>query len=222
MINGYWIQQTEVLAGGKKFQNFGDNALDIEFNVPFSDKKEPDVADIYIFNLTDETIADIKKDGYVYLNAGYRELNNMANILTGEIESIDTKWEDLDKVTTIKVADGAKKWRTATLNKTYTENTKASQIMGDLAGAMGYEVVDITPKNDISYPLGKTIKGSCSESLKQLIKDTESKMFINKNRITIRDEDKGYNTGFVLNADSGLVDIPVSYTHLTLPTTPYV
>lgn len=204
----FWINEIEVLAGQKKFTNIGENALEIEFDVSFNDKKEPDVSTVTIYNLSDDTINDIKKDGCLYLNVGYKALGNKANILTGEIEDIETTWQGLDKMTKITVGDGSKSWRKAELNKTYANGTKASVIMTDLANIMGYEIVEINPKNDITYKLGKTIKGSASKSLTQLVKDTESKMFINKNRIVIRDQKKGYTTGFVLNADTGLVGLP--------------
>lgn len=204
----YWIQQTEVLAGGNRFVSYGKDALDITFDIPFSDKEEPDVSTVTIYNLSDGTISDIEKEGYIFVNAGYREMNNMANILTGKIEKVETDWQGVDKVTNIKVSDGAKSWRTAKLNKTYKNGTKASVIMRDLANILKYEIVEIKPKKDIEYKLGKTIKGACSTSLRQLVKDTESKMFINKNRLVIRDRNKGYETGFILSPESGLVGIP--------------
>ena len=80
--------------------------------------------------------------------------------------------------------------------------------MQDLCGVLGYEVVEIKPKEDITYKLGKTIKGYCSDSLKRLVKDTKSKMYINKKRITIRDEKKGNDIGFLLNSETGLVGNP--------------
>lgn len=206
--NGSWIRDIEVLAGQKKFTNIGDNALEIDFEIPFSDKKDPDISTITIYNLSEDTINDIKRDGYMLVNAGYKELGNKANILTGEIENVEVSWQGLDKEVKITVGDGSKKWRTAKLNKTYKNGTKASTMMTDLANVMGYEIVEIKPKNDLEYKLGKTIKGSASVSLTQLVKDTESKMFINKNRITIREQNKGYQTGFVLNAGSGLIGSP--------------
>lgn len=204
----FWIHDIEVLAGQKKFTNLGENALEIDFDVSFNDEKEPDLSTVTIYNLSDGTINDIKRDGYLYLNVGYKYMNNKANILTGEIEDIETTWAGLDKVTKITVGDGTKAWRKAELNKTYANGTKASVIMRDLANVMEYEIVEINPKNDLVYKLGKTIKGSASKSLTQLVKDTESKMFINKNRIVIRDQRKGYTTGFVLNKDTGLVGLP--------------
>lgn len=204
----FWIQQIEVLAGGKKFQSYGDNTLDIEFDIPFTDKEEPDVSTVTIYNLSEGSISDIEKEGYIFVNAGYRDMNNMANILTGNIEKVETEWQGVDKQTTITVSDGAKAWRVAKLNKTYKEGTKASVIMRDLANILKYEIIEIKPKKDIEYKLGKTIKGACSTSLRQLVKDTESKMFINKNRLVIRDRNIGYQTGFVLSPESGLVGSP--------------
>ena len=204
----YWIREIEVLAGGKKFESTGDRGLDIDLNISFGDKEEPDVSEVTIYNLSDHSINEIKKQGYCIVNAGYKELGNIANVLSGDIEDVNTDWQGLDKVTKIKVSDGGKAWRTAELNATYEKGTKASFIMRDLANVMGYEIVEITPKEDKVYKLGKTIQGPCSNSLKQLVKDTNSKMFINKNRITIRDEKKGYDMGFVLNGETGLIGSP--------------
>lgn len=204
----FWIRDIDVLAGGKKFQSLGENALEIDFDIPFNDKEEPDVSEVNIYNLSEDSINEIKKQDYCIVNAGYRELGNKACVVSGDIEDVTTDWEGLDKVTKIKVSDGGKEWRQAKLNKTYAEGTKASLIMQDLCGVLGYEVVEIKPKEDITYKLGKTIKGYCSDSLKRLVKDTKSKMYINKKRITIRDEKKGNDIGFLLNSETGLVGNP--------------
>lgn len=204
----FWIRDIDVLAGGKKFQSLGENALEIDFDISFNDKEEPDVSEVTIYNLSEDSINEIKKQGYCIVNAGYREMGNKACVVSGDIEDVTTDWEGLDKVTKIKVSDGGKEWRKAKLNKTYAEGTKASLIMQDLCGVLGYEVVEISPKEDITYKLGKTIKGYCSDSLKRLVKDTKSKMYINKKRITIRDEKKGNDIGFLLNTESGLVGNP--------------
>lgn len=208
MDKGYWIQQVEVLAGQKKFTNEGEDALEIEFDIPFSNNKEPDIAEITIYNLSDSSIEQIKKDGYIMVNAGYKQLGNIANIFTGKIEEVATEWLYVDKVTKIKATDGGDAWRKIKVNKTYQRNTKASDIMRDLAKAMGYEITKIEPKEDITYKLGKTITSYASTSLDQLAKDTKSKLFINKNRITIADEDKGNSTGVLLNENSGLIGTP--------------
>ena len=94
------------------------------------------------------------------------------------------------------------------MNKTYQAGTKASYIMADLASILDLEVGEINPKNDIEYKLGKSISGRVEWALKRLVKDTESKMYINKGRIFIRDKNKGTETGFLLNSDTGLISSP--------------
>nr|WP_072537080.1 hypothetical protein [Anaerococcus mediterraneensis] len=205
----FWIRDIEVLAGGKRFESLGENGLTISFDINFSDGKEPDVSEVVIYNLSDDSINQIKKDGYCIVNAGYKKLGNKGNILSGDIEEVTTTWQGLDKETKIKVTDGGKKWRKAKISKTYKENTKASLIMRDVINIMGYEIVEIKPKKDKVYKLGKTINGFCSDVLKMLVKDTESKMFVNKNRIVIRDQEKGFETGFVLSPESGLIGSPI-------------
>lgn len=209
MLNkGYWIRDIDVMAGGKKFSTLGENALEIEFEIGFSNRKEPDINTVTIYNLSDSSINEIRSQGYVILAAGYKMLDNKANIAEGEIENVEVTYEETDKLSTITFSDGGKPWRVRELNKTYAEGIKASEIMRDLAVVLGYEIVEISPKSDITYRLGKTVKGFASKSLSNLAADTKSKMFINKNRLVIRDEAKGYNTGFILNADSGLVGYP--------------
>ncbi len=204
----FWIRDIEVLAGGKKFESLGKNGLDIDLDINFSDGKEPDVSEVTIYNLSDDSINQIKKDGYCIVNAGYKKLGNKGNILSGDIEEVTTTWQGLDKETKIKVTDGGKKWRKAKISKTYKENTKASVIMRDVINIMGYEIAELKPKNDKVYKLGKTVNGFCSDILKMLVKDTESKMFVNKNRIIIRDQKKGFDTGFVLSSETGLIGSP--------------
>ena len=208
LSESYWIRDIDVMAGGKKFSSLGDNALEIEFEIGFSNKKEPDVNTVTIYNLSDSSINDIREQGYVIVAAGYKELGNKASIAEGQIEDIEVKFSGLDKVSTITFSDGAKAWRVKELNKTYTEGTKASAIMRDLAVVLGYEIVEITPKEDLTYRLGKTIRGFASKSLESLVKETKSKIFINKNRLVIREEAKAFETGFILNASSGLIGIP--------------
>ena len=204
----FWIRDIEVLAGGKKFESLGKNGLDIDLDINFSDGKDPDVSEVTIYNLSDDSINQIKKDGYCIVNAGYKHMGNKGNVLSGDIEEVTTTWQGLDKETKIKVTDGGKKWRKAKISKTYKENTKASVIMRDVINIMGYEIVELKPKKDKAYKLGKTVNGFCSDILKMLVKDTESKMFINKNRIIIRDQEKGTKTDFVLSSETGLIGSP--------------
>lgn len=198
-----WGRQLKFTAGDRVFDG---NEFTINYSVPFSTNEDPDISEIEIYNLTDSSISAIKTKAYAILNAGYK--NDVGNIMLGKIETIDTRWGGVDKITTIKVSDGAVEWRKASVSKTYKANTKADYIMKDLASLLGLEVLEISPKVNVVYKRGKTISGSVEKALKQLADDTKSKMYINKGKLYIRASHKGTETGFLLNSDSGLLGSP--------------
>lgn len=92
---------TKVSIGNMKFD--GDD-LEIRFNVPFDDDSKPNVSTLQIYNLTDNTINKITKGSNVSLNAGYKDDHGL--IVEGKITSVVTKYEGVDKITTIKFKEG--------------------------------------------------------------------------------------------------------------------
>lgn len=198
-----WMRKVELLAGGKRFD--GDE-FDIDFKVPFSTKEEPDISEVTIYNLSESTIANIKNEAYVILNAGYG--GQSGNILTGKIEEVVTKWNGVTKETKLTVSDGGFEWRGARVQRTYAKGTTSTQIITDLAGILGLGIKEISPNKEIVYQLGRTISGPVEVLLKQIVKDTNSKMFISKGVLTVRDHESGTMTGFLLRHDTGLIDSP--------------
>ena len=199
----FWIREVNLKAGDKEFT--GDK-FEIDFRVPFSTKEEPDISEVKIYNLSKSSIESIQSKAYVILNAGYK--GDIGTILSGKIENINTEWQGVDKITIMKVSDGGFEWRNTKVQKTYQAGSTSKYIMQDLASMLGLEIAEINPKKDITYKLGKSISGSVESALKQLVKDTDSKMYINKGRLYIRDANKGTVTGFLLNSDTGLIGSP--------------
>lgn len=199
-----WIREIKLTAGDKEFSS--EAGFNIEFNVPFSISQDPDIADIELINITDDSIAAINSKAYVILNAGYK--GDFGSILVGNVEEISTRWSGVDKITKIKVSDGGIEWREARVNKTYQSGTTAKYIMQDLASILGLEVGEIEPAEDLTYKLGKTINGKVNAALKQLAADTKSKMYISKDKLYIRKDGKGTETGFLLNSNTGLINSP--------------
>lgn len=199
----FWNRVVSVKAGDKEFTN---DKFTIDFDIPFSTKEEPDIAEIRLYNISKSSISNIKSKNYIIVNAGYE--GDTGSIATGRVESIETEWSGVDKITTIKISDGGLEWRNASIQKAYKAGTKASAIMADLTSVIGLEVAEIKPKNDIAYKLGKSIGGNVSKALGAIVKDTNSKMYISKGRVYIRDKNRGTTAGFVLNSDTGLIGSP--------------
>lgn len=198
-----WIRDVRLMIIGREYSSAN---FTITFRVPFSTSAEPDVAEVSVYNLSEDSTARIKEGGPIILKAGYKD--DIGAILSGRIDSALTRWDGPDKITTLAVSDGGIEWRNAEVNRTYQAGATASYIMQDLAGILGLEIADISPAADVAYPLGRTISGSVDKALKGLVEDTSSKMYIYKDRLYIRPENTGTETGFILSADTGLIGSP--------------
>lgn len=198
-----WIQKVELMAGGKSFHS--DN-FEIDFKINFSNSDKPNISEVMIYNLSDSTIAIIESQGVVILNAGYG--NDVGNILTGKISKPVTEWNGTDKITTLTCGDGSDQWLKTNVNETFAVGSTSQSIISDLAGRLGLEIAEISLNKNLSFPRGKSITGSLQSVLRQMVLDTDSKMYINKERLFIRPRKKGTTTGFLLNSDTGLIGSP--------------
>lgn len=199
----FWDRKAVLRAGNKEFTN---QNFDIEFDVPFSNSATPDIAEITIYNLSNDSISSIKSKAYTHLNVGYGD--DVGSILVGNIESVDTHSNGVDRVTNIMVSDGATEWRSKKVDKTYKEGVKAGYMMRDLANSLGLEVAEIRPAQNKSYEGGKTFSGTIGDALVELAEDTNSKIFVDKGKLYIRSKAKGTSTGFILSSDTGMIGSP--------------
>lgn len=202
-MSSAWMRRAEILVAGKSITY---PPLRIDFRVDFDNKPEPNIGEVKVYNLSDDTIAQLKKGEPFILNAGYG--NNLGTIIAGDIIKAVTEWEGVDKITHIKVGDGVNAWLTTTVSKTYKAGIKASQVIRDIIGGFGLEVGEIRLANDVTYRDGKVVYGKLQQILQQIVNDCQSKMTITNGVIMIRPPAAGTQTGFLLNSDTGLIGTP--------------
>lgn len=199
----YWMQKAEVLVAGKKFTK---DDFEIDFLVNFDDDPEPNISHVMIYNLSDTTIALLKKGENLILNAGYE--GDVGTILLGTIDSQETTWEGIDKVTKLTVGEGADKWMTAYVSKSYAPGVTSKAILTDLAGMFGIELGELKLVKNLTYTRGRSVSGMLQSVIRQVVAETGSKFHISQGKILIRPWEAGTETGFLLNADTGLIESP--------------
>jgi len=197
-----WKRKVQVLTGGMTLEN----PLEIHFRVDFDNKPEPNIAEIKIYNLAQDTIARIKKGSGIVLNAGYE--GDVGTIFMGDVAKVITDWEGIDKVTRITAGDGAEAWLNTTVSKSFKPGIKGSQVIKDIIGGFGLEVGEIRLTQDVVYKNGKVVHGKLRQALSQIVADCKSKMTITNGVILIRPPSAGTETGFLLNSDTGLIGTP--------------
>lgn len=186
--------------------NFNGDDLTIYFDVPFDDDGDPNVAEVQIYNLKNETINGLKKDKRVVLNAGY--VDDAGGILLGIIKDVKTHWSGVDRITTMQVLDGTDAWFQLPLKKSYAKNAKASDILNDITKMTGLQIGAIKLPTNRVYKSGKTVNGKLRDIIKQIAKECGAKAHVNRGKVFIRPRNEGNAIGFVLDTDHGLISSP--------------
>jgi hypothetical protein len=210
-MNELYGRKIELIVGGKLHVNqLGSGGLTINFEVTFDDDKEPNICSVRVYNLSDSTIAGIKKDTPLVLNAGY--IGDVGSILLGFVDKIATERQGVDKITEIQVIDGATAWYSLPIKKTYKAGTKASTILRDLHTLSGLEIGAFALPVDKIYTRGKTIATTVSNALSGVANDCGAKAHVTRGKTFIRPKNEGQAIGFVLDKDHGLIGSPTPIT----------
>jgi hypothetical protein len=179
----------------------------IHFELPFSDTSDANTGHVSIYNLSPETMQQLKKGTEVVVSAGYQDLHGI--VFTGTIVTALPRVEDMDVITDITIGDGADVWLTARTNNTWKKETLVSTIVTDIITKdLKMTIGEVKPAFNWSYSRGKSFHCPSKNALEQLAKDSGSKLHILKRVVYFRPKEVGKETGLLLDQNSGLVGVP--------------
>lgn len=179
--------------------------LDCEFDIPFDDDTEANEAEIIVYNLSDLTIQNIKKDSLITVTAGYGDDTGI--IFSGLISKARSYYSDEDRVTEIHAIDQANLKERDLQNISYAGGTPASRILQDLVGMVGLPVAVFAPKRDYVYKDKATIDGGLMENIRKYAGVCGVSAYICKGQIYVRHILDGDGLDFTLSADTGLLSL---------------
>jgi len=180
--------------------------LIIEFSIKFNTEDEGNVGEITFYNLADKTLNQLEKDKEFKLISGYKEHKGV--ILPGIIKKTKTQWDEVDKVTTLLVGDNTDKWLTTTINKTWKAGKTAKDIAPQIIKKTGLDIGEININKNVTYSKGKTFSTTCKKALKEIAKDTETKLHSSRGKVYLRPKDISNNKAILLNSNTGLISSP--------------
>lgn len=159
--NGMFGSKAVIKSGNVTLKS---DEIDFEFTVPFDDNLEAKEVDITVYNLSSNTINNLKRNAAITIEAGYK--GDTGVIFSGFIDNVKTGYEDVDKVTTITCWDCV---GTETItNVTYKENTKASTILKDLISKLKIPIAVFNMRRDWTYTSSVTVDGCLREEIKKI------------------------------------------------------
>lgn len=98
--DGVWGSTATIKCGDVTIRS---SELDFEFDISFDDNLESDEGEITVYNLSNNTINQLKVDSSISIEAGYE--GDTGIVFKGFITKVSTKRDNADKVTTIKIID---------------------------------------------------------------------------------------------------------------------
>lgn len=182
--------------------------LDVEFSVPFDDDMEPNEAEITVYNLSSNTINQLKKGAALSIEAGYK--GDTGVIFRGYITKVKTRNDGTDKVTTIYALDDIKDHTMTSLS--FAKNTKASYILQTLLQKTRIPVASFKPRRDHTYKDAETVDGDLMEAIKQYAEVCGISVYVSNGQIYARHIKEGDNLNFNVSSDTGMIGSPSSYT----------
>ena len=182
--------------------------LDVEFVVPFDDDMEPNEAEIVVYNLSDNTIKQLKKGAGISIVAGYK--GDTGVLFNGFISKVKTVHEGADKVTTIYALDDIKTHSVESLS--FAEGTTASHILRTLIGMTGIPVAVFSVRRDHTYEDSQTVDGDLMENISQYAKVCGISVYVSKGKIYARYIKNGDNLNFNVSVETGMIGSPAAYT----------
>ncbi|MEK4113222.1 hypothetical protein MHH92_23430 [Paenibacillus sp. FSL M7-1414] len=196
----------EVMTENMKFSMADYN---IEGVVPFDNDPLPNEAEIKIWNLSDTTLNNIKRNNVLMINAGYK--GDIGVILHGYISQVATAWSGVDKITNIRVLDGYDLSKRQVKEIAFAKNTLGSKIIKQMAAYIGLPIAQMDLNQDYRYQDGYSAKGAVTDIISKVCKDCGTSCYINKGKLYVRSLRRGADDLFALNSDTGLIGTPAAF-----------
>lgn len=198
-----FLQRKELIVGSVKVSS---RELHIDFDIPFDDDPDPNESSVTVYNLSQNTINQIKRNDPLTLTAGYE--GDEGVILAGRVSKVETRFDGPDKATTIYSIDGGSMDDKKTLKRSYKARIRASQVIRELVPLLGLPVAVLKLPSDKTYAKGLSVNGSIVNKLQELCKDCGASFYVSRGKVYIRSIKDGDDSRFTLSPETGLIGSP--------------
>lgn len=199
--SGVWGAVAQVKCGNVTINS---DELDLEFTVNFDDDLEPNDAEIIVYNLSDNTINQLKYNAEISITAGYKKDTGV--IFKGYIDSVKTKRDMVDKITTINCLDDIKDHTITSIS--FASGTKASYILKQLLNKTGLPIAVFNVRRDHTYDSEQTVDGDLMENIKTFSEVCGVSTYVNNGKIYCRYIKDGDNISFTVKEETGMIGSP--------------
>lgn len=188
--------------------------LRVQFKIEKTITKEPNTAEIQVFNLAQRTRAQLQSRGTrVILLAGYdKDMPNLPQLFSGDSRTIDHVRDGPDWTTKIQCGDGERNYRFALVNESFKPGTAIATVL-----RKAVEQMAVDPGNSEAkiagivdqYVSGYAMQGKASAELDSILTGQGFEWSIQDGRLQLLAPGESTpDSAVLINAQSGLVGSP--------------
>jgi hypothetical protein len=207
-----YLRTCKLIVFGSDLDGLDLSELRIKFSVKRSDTMTPNVADIRVYNLEEETAKRIRKEfTKVILQAGYE--GNFGVIFQGNIKQVILGRESAtDTFIDIVAGDGDRAYNFAIVNTTIAAGGDQLDQVNAAIGAMAPKGVTAGTIGEMppeKLPRGKVMYGNARNYLRDVAQSSDKSWSIQDEKVTFIDK-KAYlpNERVVLTSKTGMIGTP--------------
>lgn len=194
------------------------SALDCQFEVFKSTKREPNTASLTVFNMAQTTLGRINDtdQGLIRISAGY--VGGLSSLLfVGEARGPVTEIQDVDRSITFEGRDGGRNYAISRMAQSYPPGTRAFDVLQDCVEAMRVGRGNLSEFQDFAlshggadFPDGFTAHGQTHRIVNQICRGAGLRWSIQNNAFQLLRRRQALQTTAVrLSPETGLKDTPV-------------
>lgn len=185
--------------------------LDCEFTIPFDDNLESNEGEIVVYNLSDNTINNLKSGKDISIEAGYE--GDTGVIFDGKLNKSNSVREGADRATTLKVFDGFTTSTKELIEKGKVEESydgvPAKDILYALLKAEGSPIAKFKVNSDYEYENSVTIGDDLQAEIKKYSDVCGVSTFKSKGKIyCCKLEDVANGITFNVSESTGMIGSP--------------
>lgn len=189
--------------------------LRITFNIKKTKDKDPNTADVSIYNLSELTRNKIKKKQKIFLSAGYLDDEGESLIFIGDITEVTHTIARPDVITKIVAQDGQQDLTTKKLSFSFKGSTAVSTVIDKITSIFPFAkkfTKDIIPSG-LKYQNGFSFAGPAKDALNKVLEFAGLEWSVQNNELVI--VKKGESDGkraVLLTSQTGLLGSPERFT----------
>lgn len=184
----------------------------ITFNIKKDNNKEPNKAEIVIYNLGDDMVnylnRSIRNNLAVALAVGY-EGQDLTMIFKGTVQWVSDTFNTVDRKTALHCLDGGVNIAEARTSRSYPKGTKLKKVVKDLAKDLGTTEGNVHVDSEATLSSATVICGNTAHHLESICKGLNHNMSIQDGSVYVTPRSQMSNArSAYISAETGLIGSP--------------